>query len=72
MAKATGILPFAGGVSLLVAMANVLSELVATTTPKQALVLMKSLLFMFQPPRAVYWGQRGVRFTLPQKDERAT
>src|SRR5690349_16426231 len=50
-ANATGILPFAGGLSLLVAKANELSELVATTTPKQALVLMKSLLFIFQPPR---------------------
>jgi hypothetical protein len=52
MATATGIFPFAGGVSLLASgvkefMATTLeTDPVATTTPKQALWLMNSLLFI--------------------------
>jgi len=46
IANATGIFPFAGGVSLLPEKASELSGVVATTTPRQALWLMKSLLFM--------------------------
>jgi hypothetical protein len=54
-----GDLSFAGGVSLLLAKANELSGVVATTAPKQALWLIKSLLFIVLSSEAQFSRNRG-------------